>query len=708
MTIPADYEERVYAGVLGKIIGVYLGRPFEGWSYERIMEQLGEVWYYVHERLGKPLIVTDDDITGTFTFLRALPDYGNRRNLTAAQIGKTWLNYLIEERTILWWGGVGQSTEHTAYARLKAGIPAPLSGAIATNGKIIAEQIGAQIFIDGWAMVAPGDPELAADLARRAASVSHDREAIYGAQVLAAMEAQAFIEPDIGNLLDTAVTFIPQDSLIYRMIGDIRDWHAEFPDWRVTREYIANNYGYDKYLGNCHVVPNHALIILGLLYGDDDLQKSLMITNTSGWDTDCNSGNVGCLLGIKNGLAGIDAGPDWRGPVADRVYLPTADGGRAITDALIETFHVVNTGRALQGLEPVTPKDEARFHFSLPGSVQGFVVEETPETRNVLAVGNDMLPGDGCRALTLDYRHLAPGRRARASTATFVPPEAIDMPGHYALLASPTLYSGQTVTARLQAAQNSTTVRCRMYMMVYGHEDKLQRIDGPEAELESGTSHTFQWLIPDSGGAPIARIGFELCADKYADGRLYVDYLTWKGAPDVTFRRPESGRLMWRRAWVDHVQQYRFSRYAVFLIAHTAGTGLLSQGTGDWTDYQVSATVFSYLMTSGGIAARVQGVNRYYALLLGADQKARLVKKLDDETVLAETDFHWQSDQNYELMLRVEGNCLQGWIDNQLLFDVQDNHQTLSCGGVALLCEDGSIMTDAISVKPVRHVSSDT
>ena len=43
-----------------------------------------------------------------------------------------------------------------------------------------------------------------------------------------------------------------------------------------------------------------------------------MIVNTCGWDTDCNSGNVGCLLGIKNGLAGLDAGPDWRGPVADR------------------------------------------------------------------------------------------------------------------------------------------------------------------------------------------------------------------------------------------------------------------------------------------------------------------------------------------------------------------------------------------------------
>jgi len=41
--IPHDYAERVYAGVLGKIIGVYLGRPCEGWTYERIVAELGRV-----------------------------------------------------------------------------------------------------------------------------------------------------------------------------------------------------------------------------------------------------------------------------------------------------------------------------------------------------------------------------------------------------------------------------------------------------------------------------------------------------------------------------------------------------------------------------------------------------------------------------------------------------------------------------------------
>ncbi len=388
-----------------------------------------------------PLIVTDDDISGTFTFVRALADYGYTRDLTPAQIGQTWLNYIIENRTILWWGGMGNSTEHTAFLRLKAGIGAPRSGSIELNGKVVAEQIGSQIFIDGWAMVAPGDPEFAADLAKRAASVSHDGEAIYGAQVIAAMEAQAFVEPDLNKLIDTAVGLIPADSVIYRMIQDIRDWHSKEPDWHKARESLADRYGYHKYGGNCHMVPNHGLIIFSLLYGDEDFQKSLMIVNTSGWDTDCNSGNVGCLLGIKNGLAGLQAGPDFRGPVADRLYLPTADGGRSISDAVTETIHLVNAGRRLAGQEPLAPKHGAQFHFDLPGSVQGFQPENTTETQGTVTVENVTgHSASGSRSLALHYVGLAQGRVARVATPTFIPSlklaDYFDRRG-YSLFASP-------------------------------------------------------------------------------------------------------------------------------------------------------------------------------------------------------------------------------------------------------------------------------
>lgn len=62
------YRNQIYAGVLGKIIGVYLGRPVEGWSYHKIRETFDEIKYYVHEKAGVPLIVADDDISGTFAF----------------------------------------------------------------------------------------------------------------------------------------------------------------------------------------------------------------------------------------------------------------------------------------------------------------------------------------------------------------------------------------------------------------------------------------------------------------------------------------------------------------------------------------------------------------------------------------------------------------------------------------------------------------
>jgi ADP-ribosylglycohydrolase len=705
MTLPPDYAERVYAGALGKIIGVYLGRPFEGWTYDRIMRELGEVNYYVHERLGRPLIVTDDDISGTFTFLRALPDYGNHPDVTPRQIGQTWLNYIIEQKTILWWGGMGNSTEHTAYLRLKQGIPAPESGSIARNGQVVAEQIGAQIFIDGWGMVAPGDPELAADFARRAGSVSHDGAAIHGAQVIAAMEAQAFVERDIHALLDTGVSVIPVDSLIARMIGDIRDWRERYADWRATRACIEERYGYHIYGGNCHMVPNHALIILGLLYGDDDFQKSLMITNTAGWDTDCNSGNVGCLMGIKNGLAGIDAGPDWRGPVADRLYLPTADGGRAITDAVTETYHVVNSGRALQGMQPEAPKQGARFHFELPGSVQGFVSEESVEAKGALTLDN--VAGhsrQGMRSLALRYRGLAPGRVGRAATPTFVPPAAITMAG-YTLLASPTLYPGQTVRAAVEAdAGNAGPIACSLYLRAYGADDQLVRLYGPRSVLEPGASHDFEWRIDDLGGKPIAEIGVELAASgegpAASTGAVYLDYLRWDGTPDVCFRRPDEGGAMWRRAWVAGVDHYDRWWTEPYRIIQDHGAGLLIQGTREWTDYTVSAPVRPHMAARAGIAARVQGMRRWYGLLLCADGAARLVKSLDGEQVLAEAPCAWELDRTYQLSLTVRGAQVSASVDGEQIFDLEDADRPLLGGAIALVVDEGRVDVDDVTVRP--------
>ena len=204
--------EATYAGVLGKMIGVYLGRPVEGWAYEAIRERFGEVDGYVHEALGLPLVVADDDLSGSFGFFRALEDSGYARGVTAADFGDTWLNTIIEDKTILWWGGFGRSTEHTAYLRLKAGYRAPHSGSSALNGAMLSTQIGAQIFTDPLALMSPGDPEQASDLIRRAASVSHDGVALDCAAYLGALQALAFEHRALGELLRAAEPFATRRS----------------------------------------------------------------------------------------------------------------------------------------------------------------------------------------------------------------------------------------------------------------------------------------------------------------------------------------------------------------------------------------------------------------------------------------------------------------------------------------------------------------
>ncbi len=690
MKIPDDYEERVYAGVLGKIIGVYLGRPFEGWNYERILAELGEINYYVNEKMKLPLVLTDDDISGTFTFLRALPDYDNDPALTPQQIGQTWLNYIVEKRAILWWGGMGNSTEHTAYLRLKQGIPASQSGSARLNGKVVSEQIGAQIFIDGWAMVVPGDPQRAADLARRAGSVSHDGEAIYGAQVIAAMESLAFVEPNLNKLLDTAVTFIPKDLIIYRLISDLRNWREKFPDWHATRLKIVEQYGYDRYGGNCHIVPNHALIHMGLLYGDDDFQRSLMVTNTAGWDTDCNSANVGCIMGIKNGLAGINAGPDWRTPLADQLYLPTAEGGRSITDAVTETYHVVNIGRALAGQPRVAPKNGARFHFSLPGSLQSFRVEDSSRLRLENKTG---------AGLELHFQIEADPDVARTSTPTFILPEAMTMPG-YTLLACPTLFPGQTVRAAVTARQGS--VACALFIRHYGPDDRLIHLTGPQTKLQESESFVLEWQIPDLDGAPIAQVGLELSSETRSGGIVILDWLTWDGTPHITFKRPSHNGIMWARAWVNAADYFDLWWPEAFRVVQDQGTGMLIQGGRDWQDYQVNAVITPHMVTSFGLAARVQGLERYYELQLDPSGKARLVKALDGVRVLAEMDYEVNYGSAYELRLDVKDVHIEAYINGEPVFTFDDRHRPLKNGGIALVCEEGRIGCNTVSIGPLE------
>ena len=66
-----EYLDRVYAGLLGKVIGVRLGAAVEPrfWDARKIEEVYGEIDYYIKEYKN---FAADDDINGPLFFIRAI------------------------------------------------------------------------------------------------------------------------------------------------------------------------------------------------------------------------------------------------------------------------------------------------------------------------------------------------------------------------------------------------------------------------------------------------------------------------------------------------------------------------------------------------------------------------------------------------------------------------------------------------------------
>ncbi len=382
------------------------------------------------------------------------------------------------------------------------------------------------------------------------------------------------------------------------------------------------------------------------------------------------------------------------------MFLPGPEGGSAITDAASEALRIVNIAAAVHKLKPVAPKGGVRFHFTLPGSVQGWQLEQGEDNLETVALENP-----AGLALELGFKGLAPGRVARAAAQTFLPAEVPfevprGSPWKYRLLASPSLYAGQTVHARLEADQPG--VCARLFIRVYGSNDQLERMTGPALELRTGEQHELEWRVPNTNGQPIAEVGIEVSSDQPTDGRVRLDSLSWDGEPDVTFRRVPGEGLMWLRAWVDSVDRLERRFPESFRLIQNQGTGLLIQGASDWRNYSVGATFEPHLARSAGLAARVQGLRRYYALLLVHPGLARLIKMRDEERVLAETPLAWAFGGSYDLRLEVMGARLRAWIDGHLLFDLEDDQQPLESGGIALVIEEGRLSTDAVQVRPIR------
>jgi hypothetical protein len=73
--------------------------------------------------------------------------------------------------------------------------------------------------------------------------------------------------------------------------------------------------------------------------------------------------------------------------------------------------------------------------------------------------------------------------------------------------------------------------------------------------------------------------------------------------------------------------------------------------------------------------------------------------------VLASKNFDWEFTQPYDLQLYVQGNQIRAWVNRNLLFTVEDATSPISSGGIALVCEEGCMMTNEVSVMAIAGAS---
>ena len=293
------YREKVLGCWLGKAVGGTLGGPWEG--------RPGPLELTFYDPVPDQML-PNDDLDLQVVWFGAL----RRRGLPVDRrlLADAWL-----EHVHLWPDEYG-----VACRNLSQGIFPPASGAF-DNG--FTAGMGSAIRSEIWACLAPGDPELAASLAREDACVDHHDEGIHSEVYLATLQSAAFVEGDREKLLDVAAASIPGECRVARAIADTRRWWDESGDWQRVREQIIERHGRQNFTD---VAQNLAITILGWLAAED-FGEAICTAVNCGFDTDCTGATLGALLGIIDPAC---IGSDWLEPIGrDMVLSPGIVGMHA-------------------------------------------------------------------------------------------------------------------------------------------------------------------------------------------------------------------------------------------------------------------------------------------------------------------------------------------------------------------------------------------
>lgn len=343
--------DRVYGAWLGRCAGCALGKPVEGWSREKIAAYLHaakayplEDYFPVLEPFPAGLnlnacyvattrgriqaMVRDDDLDYTVLALRILETYGPE--FSTRDVAEAWLRALPYYQIF--------TAEAVAYRNLLNGIEPPQT---ARTRNPYREWIGAQIRADMWGYVAPGDPERAATLAYRDAALSHMANGIYGEMWAAAAIAAAMALDDPREIVLAGLAEVPEACRLADAIRDTLRWADEGVTWEIAWERVNARYGNYHWV---HVIPNTCAIVLALLYGEGQLERSICLAVMGGRDTDCTGATTGSIVGAMVGACALTA--KWVAPLQDRLETTIpGEGAVRLSELAARTVRVAKTVR---------------------------------------------------------------------------------------------------------------------------------------------------------------------------------------------------------------------------------------------------------------------------------------------------------------------------------------------------------------------------
>ncbi|MFN8094176.1 MAG: ADP-ribosylglycohydrolase family protein [Vicinamibacteria bacterium] len=290
----AALEDKIRGGWAGQVIGVTYGAPTEFHSNGKINE--GKIDWTPAQVEGA---LDQDDLYVEMTFAEVMDRVG--LEATTEQYGEMFR----DSQYRLWHANAG------ARRNLARGIKAPWSGHPKYN--VHANDIDFQIESDFIGLMTPGLPREANKYADRVGRVMNYGDGLYGGMLFGGMYAAAFFETDPHRVVEEGLRSIPEDSGYAKVIRDVIAWHAQNPtDWRKTWRLLEEKWDRDDPCPEGALVPfnidaklNGAYVVLGLLYGDGDMGKTIEIATRAGQDSDCNPSSAAGILGVMLGYSKI-------------------------------------------------------------------------------------------------------------------------------------------------------------------------------------------------------------------------------------------------------------------------------------------------------------------------------------------------------------------------------------------------------------------